>query len=271
MNYSTYLWRIFESPYFDPLSATFGFIVPIFIYTFHEMKSGNSAYKSWGDFLFREGERNSKSFSLLAYWAGIMVWGRFIPRVTGQPSGIPTSVGSLLYLLLEIASGIILYDAFFFVVHWAMHEVTPLRFIHREHHKPSRTIEAQDVLRHSMIDGSLQVLVNILVQRNTPWGTHKSILARMFHNVIVTWMLTESHSSSPKPDVFRRWCVGCREHRQHHLADGDGHGSKTLGRNHRYQQFFGYLDIYRNMYALSDRKSINVPVSLPDVINPIAG
>lgn len=268
MNYSTYLWRVFESPYFDPLSATFGFIVPIFIYTFHEMKSGNSTYKSWGDFLFRKGERNSKSSSLLAYWAGIMVWGRFVPRVKGQPSGIPTSVESLLHLLLEIASGIVLYDAIFFFIHWAMHEVPSLRFIHREHHKPSRTIEAQDVLRHSMMDGSLQVLVNILVQRNTPWGV-KSRLARMFHNIIVTWMLTESHSSSPKPDIFRRWCVGCREHRHHHLADGDGHGSKTLARNHRYQQFFGYLDYCRNIYALSVCKSMDV--SSPDVNTSVTG
>lgn len=157
MNYSTRLWRFFESPYFDPISATFGFMVPIFIYTYHEMKSGNSSYNSWGDFLFRKGERNSKILSLLAYWVGIVVWGRFIPRVKGQPSGIPTSAASLLYLLLEIASGIILYDALFFFVHWAMHEVTPMRFIHKEHHKPSRKLEAQDVLRHSMIDGSLQV------------------------------------------------------------------------------------------------------------------
>jgi hypothetical protein len=59
------------------------------------------------------------------------------------------------------------------------------------------------------LDAYLQVMCNILVQQRTPWGYMKSRLARwLIHNVVVTWMVTESHTRSDVPYIWRRWCVG---------------------------------------------------------------
>ena len=54
------------------------------------------------------------------------------------------------------SSGVLLYDFFFFFLHWGMHEFPFLKNFHRTHHG-RLNVEAKDVLRHSIIDGSLQV------------------------------------------------------------------------------------------------------------------
>ena len=48
-------------------------------------------------------------------------------------------------------------------------------------------MESRDVLRHSIVDAALQVAVNILVQRHTPWGAIKSRLARAMHEVVKSY------------------------------------------------------------------------------------
>merc|ERR1712217_783877 len=115
--------------------------------------------------------------------------------------------------------------------HWSMHEIEVLWSVHGTHHSIDKGLRARDVLLHSPVDGFAQVFVNIMVQRHTPWGMVKSRLARAIHNVVVTWMLTESHTISPSPRVARRWFSGVRRHRAHHLS----------GRPY-FQQFFSYLD-----------------------------
>ena len=96
--------------------------------------------------------------------------------------------------------------------------------------RSAQRLSAARVLDHSLLDGALQVGVNILVQQYSPWGGAKSRLARWAHNVIVTWLLTESHAVAG-PRIGRRWFAGVRDHHRHH---------RTGGRP--YQQFFGYLD-----------------------------
>lgn len=237
----------FFSWWFDPLVASLGFMISIYVYTYYEILSGTSSYKSFRDFLWSKGSgkdsRRSLMMSLVVYWIGILIWKHVVPSPGELPSGIPHSLSSFNYLVIEIFMGIIQYDAYFFLLHWAMHECKFLNVIceHKEHHRARKTLEARHVLRHSFFDGSMQVLINIAVQRHTPWGLVKSRMARVLHNIIVTWMLTESHSPAPYPNVFRKHFVGVREHRRHHLCDGDD----EYGRFHRYQQFFGYLDDYR--------------------------
>ena len=190
----------------------------------------------------------------------------------------------------------------------------------------SSCCECRDTLNHGLIDGMLQVLVNILVQQytigiicvgsnNIPFtnitsclttisfssssppppprlpyfslplfGRHypfyyswklimkrKCRISRILHNIIVTWMLTESHTSSPKPYIWRRWCVGIREHYLHHHHNHHNHHhhrtiattatvattatativlnqrqkKNKIPRRRRYQQFFGYLDEWK--------------------------
>ena len=89
-------------------------------------------------------------------------------------------------------------------IHWCMHkqaliarlsglafdsrapgQVFSLDRIHRTHHEAS-SLEDRDVLRHGPVDGVLQVIVNIMVQRCTPWGLVKSRSARAIHNIVVS-------------------------------------------------------------------------------------
>jgi cholesterol 25-hydroxylase len=233
---------ILRAWWIDPLIATVSFGVFIHIYWYQERKLGVSCDDKFADTCgFGFGPLFN---SAGAYWIGIFFWKLVVPPAAPFiPDGVPYNLSELAYLLTEVVTGIVLYDAIFFFLHWAMHEIPLLRTWHARHHdRPEGTLECRDTLRHSLMDGSLQVLINILVQRQNPWGISKSRLARAIHNVIVIWMLAESHTNSPVPYIWRRWFVGVREHRLHHygaLKQG------AYGKHHRHQQFFGYLDDMR--------------------------
>jgi len=230
----------FRAWWFEPFQATVCWGLFINFYWYYERKHGFSSAKNFRDTIYLdEGPLFSSG---VAYWIGIYLWKCLVPPASHNSSdGIPSTWLELVYLMAELVTGIVLYDSIFFFIHWAMHDLFILRTIHKRHHqRPDGTVESRDVLRHSILDGSLQVLINIIVQRTTPWGTAKSRLARLLHNFVVIWMLTESHCASPSPNIWRRWFVGVREHRLHHL------GKPTrLGLHHRHQQFFGYLDNLR--------------------------
>mmetsp|Transcript_10364 Transcript_10364/g.19385 ORF Transcript_10364/g.19385 Transcript_10364/m.19385 type:complete len:277 (-) Transcript_10364:549-1379(-) len=240
--------HVFQSVWFDPLTATLGFMLSIYVYTCYEIQSGLcSTYSSFFDFILlrckNDKDEESKSTntttstssnntstshfillpSLVAYWVGILIWIKIVPPPAEKlPLGIPDSILGGMILVAEVVSGIILYDFSFFLIHYSFHHFKALSFIgHKVHHRARgiHNLAARHVLDHSLLDGMLQVLVNISVQRYTPWGSVKSRLARTLHNLIVTWMLTESHTFSDYPNVFRRFsfCKGLREHRYHHL------------------------------------------------------
>lgn len=85
------------------------------------------------------------------------------------------------------------------------------------------------------MDGALQVLVNILVQQISPFGGDKHPLSRLLHNVLVTYLLVESHSGYDLPwqshRLFPEIFGGAPHHEMHH------HNGRVY-----YQQFFTYLD-----------------------------
>jgi sterol desaturase/sphingolipid hydroxylase (fatty acid hydroxylase superfamily) len=237
--------------WFEPLLATASFAFFVNLYWYHERLRGLSSTKSFFDTV--ELGFGPLFNSALAYWVGICMWKMVVPAVADIPDGVPHNLNELAYMLAETVSGIVLYDAIFFFVHLAMHEVPFLRCLHRYHHDNRQntqkgTLESRDTLRHSLIDGTMQVYINILVQRKTPWGAAKTRCARFLHNIIVTWMLVESHTASPTPWVWRKWCIGVREHRLHHLGDGKQQSTSAFGHYHRYQQFFGYLDSLRDAW-----------------------
>lgn len=217
----------------DPAVATLSYAFAIDVFDRSERKLCGSPA--------REG---SSGNAALLYWAGILVWVSIVPPPADAiPDGVPCSAAAAAYLALEVVSGILSYDFLFFFVHWAMH-ANSLQ-IHHTHHTygggGSRRMRARDALTHSPVDGVLQVLANICVQRSTLWGVPKSRVARALHNVLVTWMLTESHTCAPTPYVARRWCVGVQRHRDHHSGKA------------YYQQFFGYLDDLRGAVCTSDK------------------
>lgn len=250
------LWlaeNVFRTWWFDPVIATVSFGIFVHWHWYHERKLVDGTFVDilgYGPLMQ----------SLLAYWIGIFIWTSIVPPPANDiPDGIPYTISQFFYLIAEVVTGIFLYDAIFFWIHWAFHEVPALRKFHARHHHGDQQrrqvlvhqsssqkkllfpVQSFDVLRHSLVDGALQVLVNILVQRRMIiTGSIKTRLARALHNILVTWMLTESHSAAPTPYIWRRWLVGVREHYQHHTTM-----TQHNGVHHRYQQFFGYLDDWR--------------------------
>ena len=126
--------------------------------------------------------------------------------------------------------GVLAYDAIFYVLHRLMHAFAYR--LHARHHSSGPRVNAQEVLNQSVIDASLQVLTNILVQRRGLRGP-KNWLARILHNIVVTLLLTDSHADTPwrLSDMFPRTLAGAARHREHHATGGPP-----------YQQFFGFMD-----------------------------
>ncbi len=137
---------IFRTWWFDPLVATTSFTVFIHLYWYEERKRGfssNSTFTEtigvgWGP-LYN---------SLGAYWLGIYLLQCFVPQSKHRPDGIPQNWMDIAYLLTEVLSGIVLYDALMFFLHWAMHEIPAYHHWHVRHHSNSKKVEARDTLRH---------------------------------------------------------------------------------------------------------------------------
>jgi len=137
---------------------------------------------------------------LCSYWAGVYAWIALVDPPAGVESGCPESPSDSLLLFAETAGGLVAYDFLFFWLHLAMH-CWPWfgRLLdHARHHDRDDTgasVQAQGsafrTVRHSFVDGALQVFVNICVQRHTVWGSPKSRLARWLHNILVTMLLSE--------------------------------------------------------------------------------
>jgi len=147
-------------------------------------------------------------------------------------------------ILYELTEGIIFYDFIFFWIHLAMHKWSKLAWIfqHNVHHDQS-ILCANEVQHHSFVDGSLQVIVNVIVQNYSTYalifqpgsGLRKHFLSRLLHNIVITYMLTETHAGY---DGW--WCMhnicppligGAKLHEVHHKVG-----------NRFYQPFFRYLD-----------------------------
>merc|ERR1719223_211683 len=152
---------------------------------------------------------------------------------------------------LELAFGIFAYDFIFFFIHLALHQYWFLSWLHghSQHHNtlmPSGRLCPLDTVNHHLVDGTLQVITNILVQNLNPLSGPKHKLSKLAHNVLVTYLLIESHSGYDAPWALHRlWpCVfgGAKRHHLHH-KDGAPH----------LQQFFTYLDDWRNVRVLAKR------------------
>jgi len=242
---AAYLWEVhcgksyvhaFRSWWVDPAVATLSFAFAIFIFDAKERQmglteKGRMSKLQWDSGFIAAGSKCMLLVAGLSYWFGVAIWVQIVAPLKEIPDGWPTCVTEACYLLLEVWSGIWAYDFIFSFIHLAAHYFGWEG--HDYHHVKKQDMRARDVLTHSPSDGMLQVLVNILVQRHTPWGSVKSRIARAIHNIVVTWMLTESHTASPTPSVARRLFVGVRRHRMHHFGAP------------YYQQFFGYLDDFR--------------------------
>jgi hypothetical protein len=159
----------------------------------------------------------------------------------------------LIRLFLEVTLGILLYDVCFWCVHITLHRVQYLfTNVHQRHHLHKQLTPGSTV-SHSFLDGTLQVLVNILAQQYSLWG-YKHTYSRLLHNIIVTYMLVEIHAELDAPwslhNLFGgRLFGGALRHRYHHAYTLPGYqGKKAV----HYHQFFKILDDLCG-YSVSDK------------------
>lgn len=125
--------------------------------------------------------------SILVYWIGVAIWVASVPPPVGIRTGCVSDFGSVLRLIAECTSGLVAYDFLFYWIHLAMHMSYHVGHLlgHGRHHEFDGTLNSRlessfRTTHHSIMDGGLQVLCNILVQRYTLWGPAKTRLARWY-------------------------------------------------------------------------------------------
>lgn len=164
-------------------------------------------------------------------------------HVVRAPKPLEAQPPSFSRLVGEVALGIWAYDFIFYWIHLSMHKWPQLPLGHMVHHEASGKhgegtatfLEPEHVVNHSLLDGALQVAVNIFVQNLPLLGCPKHKLSRLVHNVLVTYLLTEAHAGLDLPwgshRVFPELFGGALRHEIHH-------------RLHKccFHQFFMYLD-----------------------------
>eukprot|EP00931_Biecheleriopsis_adriatica_P065231 TRINITY_DN39820_c0_g1_i1.p1 TRINITY_DN39820_c0_g1~~TRINITY_DN39820_c0_g1_i1.p1 ORF type:complete len:348 (-),score=30.66 TRINITY_DN39820_c0_g1_i1:38-1081(-) len=186
-------------------------------------------------------EAPDKAFApALSYLAGIALFHYF--GLGQQLFGLKPEFGdpSFARIVVEVVLGVFLYDLLFYPIHFSLHNlpIKEWRRAHARHHswarKETAAHIASETVYHSLLDGALQVGVNILVQQISPWG-FKHPLARAIHNIVVTYLLVETHSGYDLPFMSHRIFPGVFGGSLHHEAHH---------RNGRvcYHQFFTYID-----------------------------
>lgn len=153
---------------------------------------------------------------------------------------------------LEVASGIFLYDLLFYPFHSSFHQLRVPRWrrLHLRHHRfaSEETVahNAVETVQNSYADAGIQVAINILVQNLSPWGLAcKHPLSRLLHNLLVTYLLSESHSGYDLPFQSHRLfpaVFGGAPRHEHHHQRGDV----------CFHQFFKYLDDARGTGPKAD-------------------
>merc|ERR1740130_2672566 len=100
-------------------------------------------------------------------------------------------------------------------------KIGSVRRVHGYHHRSGNTLNSLETVQHSFIDGFLQVFVNIMVQKISPFGGAKHVMSRLIHNLSVTYLLSEAHSGYSTlelmshniyPEIFG----GSPRHETHH-------------------------------------------------------
>ena len=130
---------------------------------------------------------------LVAYLGSIWIYHQFHHKPP-----LPDLPPSFFQFSVETVTGIVLYDLLFYPIHVAMHHAPSktVKKAHVYHHSYRDTLNAVETVQHSYADGFMQVFVNIIVQQISPFPGGKHPLSRIVHNVVVTYLLTESHSVS---------------------------------------------------------------------------
>lgn len=134
------------------------------------------------------------------YLAPLLVYDVLFPRRM-----LPEECPSFFQLLLGLALGIFVYDLIFFPLHILFHKGPKwLQKLHKRHHEVSPLV-APEVIRHSLIDGTMQVVVNIVTLKLL--RLHP--LNRAVHNFVITYLLTEIHAGYDMPWMLHNIGKAC--------------------------------------------------------------
>jgi len=165
--------------------------------------------------------------ALVAYLGPLLVFDYIVPR-----RRLPAECPGFFALLGKVCQTIFVYDFIFFFIHLAMHRLRILAVLGHQKHHETAVLASVEVINHSFIDGSLQVAANIVALKLC--AAHP--LSRALHNIIVTYLLTETHAGYDAPWMLHNLIPfgilgGPPAHEIHH---------RSGARN--FQQFFTYLD-----------------------------
>eukprot|EP01065_Artemidia_motanka_P046064 TRINITY_DN6881_c0_g1_i1.p1 TRINITY_DN6881_c0_g1~~TRINITY_DN6881_c0_g1_i1.p1 ORF type:complete len:322 (+),score=80.59 TRINITY_DN6881_c0_g1_i1:68-1033(+) len=222
---------------FEPLLSTAAFAVWLAVFRLcdccpslqkyrlsrdHEQREGLAVFTKLGDMPALK--------SGVAYLVPLAVIDFAFPRRVYRMEGAWSEAPSWGRFCMEVAASIALYDFLFYWVHLAMHKLPWAAALHNRHHMHKPAFAA-DVLRHGLIDGSLQVVCNVVALN----VLRSHALSRAAHDVAVTYLLTETHAGYDLP-----WML-------HNLLPGVWGGAPRHDLHHRtgrhcFAQFTCYLD-----------------------------
>jgi sterol desaturase/sphingolipid hydroxylase (fatty acid hydroxylase superfamily) len=237
-----YNWDFTQVPIFEAEVAVFGFFTWIIMFSSMHLFLGEERTKEsrfdgelpHKPFEWAEPKNYHLWFNPTASYLG-SIW--LYLQIHKKPP-LPELAPTFGVLAVETLFGIFLYDLCFMPIHYLMHnwKVGSVRRVHGYHHRSGKTLNALETVQHSFIDGFLQVFVNIMVQKISPFGGAKHVMSRLLHNLSVTYLLSESHSGYRdlpwmSHNLFPEIFGGAPRHEAHH------HNGRVY-----YQQYFKYID-----------------------------
>jgi sterol desaturase/sphingolipid hydroxylase (fatty acid hydroxylase superfamily) len=236
-----YTWRqflyrstIFRHDTFEPMLASVWFLIVISCWYEIDMKvkfldkyrihntteeQGNKSWKGRESALWNEGAW---------YLLPLIVIDYFFPRRKLQVQ--PPTFAQMSW---EIFLSLFLYDLLFFFGHYfLMHKIPYLyRTIHSRHHDMP-IIRATDAIRHTALDGTLDVLCSVIALKLSK----AHFYSRAIYNIIAITLITEAHCGMNLPFMLNNLLpfhvyAGCHVHDLHHQKG-----------NVNFQKYFTYLD-----------------------------
>ena len=237
-----YDWDVAQYALFEAEVAVFGFFLWIVMFSSLHLFLGEERTKAsrfdgelpHKPFEWAVPENYHLWFNPVAAYLG-SIWLYLQIRIKPPMPEIAPSFG---VLAIETLFGIWLYDLCFMPIHYLMHnwKLGRVRRVHGYHHRSGTTLNALETVQHSYIDGFLQVFVNIMVQKVSPFGGAKHVMSRLLHNLSVTYLLSEAHSGYRdlpwmSHNIFPEILGGAPRHEAHH------HNGRVY-----YQQYFKYID-----------------------------
>jgi sterol desaturase/sphingolipid hydroxylase (fatty acid hydroxylase superfamily) len=179
--------------------------------------------------------------NLLWYFLPIATYDWFVPR---RYLKLQVEAPTVSLVIVQVISSLIVYDALFFLAHFAMHRSRWLyRKLHAKHHH-FHTVRACETVRLSFVEQIIDVAISIITLNLL--GCHP--VSRAIYDVCITYLLAELHCGYDMPWMAHNVVPfgimsGPLEHDRHHAT----------GINH-YEKFFTFWD---RAFGFIDDKTVS--------------